>query len=1048
MFQSIVSNSVVAGMNPNAFAQLARPIQTLGVTLPSSIETLHNVYPFRTPAIGLPCISSTNNAGVPFSNMLKRWQGSYDDDLKCATTTAAALFDSTTSIPGILKQLKSLLEIDQLSADNRDISSIANSIALMRLASSGETQQVDYYHRATELIENSMNNQSADSPHRFSTHLLKVELSAKTADFYHRAGNQVERSKSLKQLRSSLDLLISNFHDDQTVQKELGYFVADTARLFARMGIWKSALDIVRDVMDGTQFPLLSQNKQITDLLSDPLFTEFVHEDGDRFMTVRELRNNGHRPDWRARFQQAIHMSASKVRLSFKEAAVTGGVGAIVGGVSAGYFLGANPIQSIATASLSAGIALSLRRMHHGMKTEEALETGQIGRANDDAHTKTDLLTVLFRGLKDAGLWAIPVSFVRYSPDGANIIGESLVNAFNNYRRVFPMLLGQISGSYDPLIPIQDASSTWWDIALNTMRDNFFYKGYLGAAGLAYGSYFFAKGNLKDFLKKVAPYLLPGAMLLGVESGLAISSMGIQDKLAQLSEADLSKLKGFLELASTSKDPMQVPESLSNMLNTIGLSMDELSRLINGIDFPAYLDRLKMAGVSIIEAVAMMSVSGFISMSHDSNDPNTNKNMIIKWAKKVLQFSTAFGSSLRRIDANILIAMTLMVGFSSPLGRLIKSSQEYNNPVLIGYQGIGITLGLLPIVLCLSGLIKKKISPFQGFSEGWKDNSGPAKLGHAILGALRAFHTPYAHNRIGRSFTLDTLAAAVRTFLGWDTSMGYMVFAGINTAFTNPTATMMAPEIGGQGWSIGALKSALDNPESVNRASEVIDFFTKNFARMSLAFPVEPHAGRDLTYPLVGIQRVINQPKFPQLPEGHSLALLQQTLMGKYENKLSVEHVDQLLGIVTNWIQSPGQEAIKRAIISVLYLSRTSDVHGQGNQSFFDENPHVMDVLALNPSKITSSGDKRRIQQRSSVRGFFRKVFGGKTYRDQVDARRMAVQESQSLLNAPSEGGRPLYSMPGQKNEIVPQASAPSRISNSTGTPLGGKSPVFPEIAS
>ncbi len=63
---------------------------------------------------------------------------------------------------------------------------LSNVIALMRLAtfeaddtlksSIDNLERVSFYHRARELVENIVTSGSLDSPYRFSTHLLQVEL--------------------------------------------------------------------------------------------------------------------------------------------------------------------------------------------------------------------------------------------------------------------------------------------------------------------------------------------------------------------------------------------------------------------------------------------------------------------------------------------------------------------------------------------------------------------------------------------------------------------------------------------------------------------------------------------------------------------------------------------------------------------------------------------------------------------------------------------------------------------------------------------------------
>ena len=75
-----------------------------------------------------------------------------------------------------------------------------------------------------------------------------------------------------------------------------------------------------------------------------------------------------------------------------------------------------------------------------------------------------------------------------------------------------------------------------------------------------------------------------------------------------------------------------------------------------------------------------------------------------------------------------------------------------------------------------------------------------------------------------------------------------------------------------------------------------------------------------------------------------------------------------------------------------MYLSRKSSVHGRVIQIFFADNPHVLDVIALNLEGMSDSlTDERRIQRRSKVRHMLKDIFNKDRYDDQIAARQVAV---------------------------------------------------------
>ncbi|HPQ80946.1 MAG TPA: hypothetical protein PLZ86_04410, partial [bacterium] len=459
-------------------------------------------------------------------------------------------------------------------------------------------------------------------------------------------------------------------------------------------------------------------------------------------------------------------------------------------------------------------------------------------------------------------------------------------------------------------------------------------------------------------------------------SGASVASLfsaetyaGLPDAISSLSPNDLGSLAYKLYLGGTAAQyigfllfPSMRPKLAKTAKYFIpGAVMlgAELGMAITGTD--DYMSRIQRSSIAVAEGLSMLLASGVVSLARSGSLPEATSSL---W------------HGVKKMDHNALVAIALTVGVSSAMGGMMQRGARPEDIAMLAVQGAATTVGLLGVVLGISGIMKREIELIDGIQEGWADSKGeifPARVWQSLLSGADSFWTPYVFNRVGRAPTLDVPSAGLRSMIGWDTNLGYILFAGVNLLATNPTATTVYPETGAKEWERDALKQMLRR----NEVDRIADHFLKAGQRMPLSHVLRPHNLSDSLFPLYAIKRVFKQPLFPMMPQSHYFGSLQQLIDGGYWNSLDAEELESMLGVVETMAQSAFvsggtvkeqakrlvQQDFLRSIFQVLALTREGEQHGKRIKRFLKEHQWAVDLLSID-EKMPSKPEGRYRRQR------------------------------------------------------------------------------------
>lgn len=391
----------------------------------------------------------------------------------------------------------------------------------------------------------------------------------------------------------------------------------------------------------------------------------------------------------------------------------------------------------------------------------------------------------------------------------------------------------------------------------------------------------------------------------------------------------------------------------------------DLGMAIAGTD--DYWSRIGRSSIGVFTGLSMLLAAGVIALAKTHSLSDATKSM---W------------EGIKKADHNALVAIALTVGVSSAMGGLMQRGERPDDPALMAILGASTVVGLLPIVLGISGVMKRNIEIFDGMREGWQDSRGEMALVRAyqmLAGGLHSFHVPYVLNRVGRAPTIDILPASVRSAIGWDTNPGYAAFEGVSIGATNNWATRTWPETGGVDWERDAFGQMLRRGE----VARVIDHWRKATQRMPLSHMLRPHRLPDAASPLWSLAWIVRPPEFPLMPQTHYFGGFQQLMDGGYWNALDAQQVEVMLQAVrTLALQAfapggtPDEQARKilyqdvlRPILITMYMTRESPIHGARLQRFFEEESWLADLLAIDGEAVPVVEGKYRREKRAQVRG-------------------------------------------------------------------------------
>lgn len=404
---------------------------------------------------------------------------------------------------------------------------------------------------------------------------------------------------------------------------------------------------------------------------------------------------------------------------------------------------------------------------------------------------------------------------------------------------------------------------------------------------------------------------------------------------------------------------------------------------------PKYMDRIERILIVEAEILLMMMVTGIVTFGDRSSAAATIRSVF-------KSFHPA------RTNYMLPLAAAITNGISSPLGGMMQKGTQPDDLVLLALQGAAITVGLLPITLGVSGVLKGKIPVLDGIREGWNDSRGANllnRLKSAFAGGADAFNMPYARNRIGRAGTMDIIPAGLRAAFGWDTNLGQTSMSATNFVAGNGAASSTWPEPSGTRWERDSLskaaKEVADKIASIEEreksgelgkdealalrheaVSQLGDFFLKAGHVMHILQPALGHNRlSDRLWALHSVTRPFAPPTFPHMPNRYLFGNIHQMLNGGYPEKLDAKHVAALLEYIRIEAQNPDSYHTLRPLVSTFVLARNSTEFGAQISAFFRENDWILDVMDIDMENLIPPAEIPRRVARRMIRRKIRMPF-------------------------------------------------------------------------
>gem|GEM_PF-2085947 len=377
----------------------------------------------------------------------------------------------------------------------------------------------------------------------------------------------------------------------------------------------------------------------------------------------------------------------------------------------------------------------------------------------------------------------------------------------------------------------------------------------------------------------------------------------------------------------------------------------EVGAIIN--DKELVIDRLVRGSIATTEGLGMLFCGGVVALSKH---------------RGVRQSVRAMWDAVVKSDRNILISLAITANIGSALGGLMGKGPE-NLPHLGLYvaRGMGISIGLLPLVLGVSGFMKGTITWTESGNAAWqdaKDFNPPTRAAIALAGRLEAVATPYTYNKLFRGIFNDLLMAPLRTWVpgGWDGDLGQAVFSAGNFAAFNHYNTTIWAESVDTSWERDSTVENLGEEEP--DTEKIRDQWIKAGLHISPFHPLQPHSLKDAAYPLWSITRSVSPPPFPQKTETNFFASQYQLIKGGYYQKFEKRHMDALLQQVFALIMEgtrpkektddrkvearrKAYKSLAKSWVKVLWELRNDSKHGEAIQNFFRRWPWIPYALSV-----------------------------------------------------------------------------------------------------
>jgi hypothetical protein len=816
--------------------------------------------------------------------------------------------------------------------------------------------------------------------------LLSIELLARSIAMAHNRRDFRERNLLIERQREIIKEVLADHLTDER-REAIASYISDSALLLARLGLWSPALERARTV---TSRRLVSTSGAKR-LLANPLFDPFV--DGARILSAAEIKFRTSKGSFMRRFQAALALAHSK---GLRESIFAGLFGLVAGwatGLGASALLGTGGETALVASIAGAALFATLNRIRNGWNTLEAryaAETGTFDRtAAETAHDASQL--VLWGGI-NAATWLLPAAILNSGTESASVFAETLSKATGIYKDLsLTAADGIISFTNQSIARLGSLSAT--DVGYSA------YQAFIAISAALAASSLLNK-DVRKSLGRLSLLFVPGASLFAVEAAEFIADQAINLSMSHMYDLYIKAsaaffLANFFSPISRSHLSKLAPLFLPG---AFGLSA-EIGMHLLGQDpgphperfsNPLYLDRIARASIISGEMMFMQFITGLMPLRHGAS------------VKEAL--GSAF-YSFKNPHAYMppITAAIIGAGIMSPLGGMMQEGMDvhgFSNHLI---QGVAITLGILPLGLGISGMLKRFIPITSRLKEAWEDTRGlplPRALLETLMGYQNSFTVPYMKNRLLRAFTMDLPAAALRATVGWDTNPGQLIMSSMNLVSGTAMATSTWPEASATAWErraaidykIGFLASDIENADSLQQAGRItaaeaaaqraeamattLDFFANAGQVTHFLHPFMAHKSlSDRLWPLYAVSRSFKPPTYPRMPNVDFYANLQRMLSHSGDDELSAEGMEALLKFVEHYAKDPENYELLRPLIKTLALSRNSTRHGGRIEGFFRDNPWITDVLNIDPEKYRPSDDRTRRIARSKVKRRIRKRF-------------------------------------------------------------------------
>lgn len=822
---------------------------------------------------------------------------------------------------------------------------------------------------------------------RLYAQLLMIESLAHQAAHLQRCGEYNEVKVVVGKLNAVANGVASEYEDGslkwgrtELVAKHL----ADTAELLGRMGILDAALDHAHTV---TSLESYKGARAAQQLLNSERFATYLNEDGTAILDANTV---GEHASWWVKWAQRgqAMLAHNHYRTPFKERLIGGlaGVGTAMG---IGYAAtGDVPVLPAAAAAVAINTGI---RLYNGWNTLQAQSAGAVGGADRPLMASAqDVVGLMMRGALGMAGWGFPAWMIASAAAPANwpVYKQAVTNIGTSWASVFGKLASTVSFSnlsgagIGPLSALEIAQN-----ALGGMAQT-----YVVGGALAFGAYAMMP-HWRKTLNPVLPWFAPGAIM-------ALSSVNSMHDICNLYMASAGLVYGGYTLSPQMRKSLQgyakyfVPGAV--MLGAhLGLG-------IKGQEpwSQAHFERLLMSSIAVGEGALMLMVTGAVPLPKMNSFKETFARMsgaYIPPSKNEVGFLSTMGKGLW-YDANhmAMVAIAITVGVSAAVGGLMQKGLHPTSVPLIATVGALTTIGLLPMTLGISGILKQQIPLIERLRQAREDTEDwpfvAAKVERAKAAAQAFFFSMYTANRTIRSGTADVPWAALRTRIGYDSVPGYLAFVAGMTVTCNPATSKTFSEVAGTDWQLDPLTTLINRPE-INE-SKLADHFQKSAQRLSplhiwLYLDHRWKALKAMLSPLTAVRYVTNPPKFVLQRERQYLAQLYLYATGQTTepNKMTVHMLRRLLAKLTEMSTNREYDETLHPIMHALYLARIYDgnsvrkrpddsqyqedpkvsLHRRIIDEWFADNPGLLKKFGLDPVTMRPIAPGTRRKQRSDM---------------------------------------------------------------------------------